>query len=403
MISPSFVRFLDRTTPPHIVTLVLLTGLGALNMSIFLPSLAQMAEEFGTTYGVMQLSVSSYLAAVGVLQLFVGPISDRFGRRRVLLWSLAIFLIASLGAMTAQSVGAFLIFRMMQATVASTMVLSRAIIRDVVSLEESASMIGYVTMGMSIVPLLGPMIGGALAEAFDWRASFAFLVAAGGAVWLLCWFDLGETVRGGGTGFAEQLATYPELLTSPRFWGYSLCAAFGSGAFFALLGGASYVSTDIFLLTPFWTGVALGAPALGYMLGNFLSGRYSQGIGVDRMALAGTAVTLAGLTVSATVTGFVVDAPLVFFGFCFFIGLGNGMMLPNVMAGLISVRPHLAGTASGLGGTLMVAGGAGLSQLAGGVMSPGSGTLPLLALMWATSAASVLSILYVMRRARRLA
>jgi DHA1 family bicyclomycin/chloramphenicol resistance-like MFS transporter len=397
------VRFLDRSTPPHIVTLVFLAGISALSMSIFLPSLTKMAAYFGTDYATIQLSLSGYLAATAVLQIIIGPISDRFGRRRVVLVALALFVLASIGCYFARSVEVFLAFRMMQAASATGIVLSRAVVRDMVPQAQAASMIGYVTMGMSLVPMVGPMIGGALDEAFGWHATFLFLALMGAVVLALCYADQGETIAGKGMSFAAQLRGYPELFASPRFWGYALCAAFASGAFFALLGGASFVAGEVFHLSALWAGVALGAPALGYALGNYASGRYSVRLGINRMAVIGSLIIVTGLGASLLVslTGF--NHPLAFFGFCTFLGLGNGIALPNVTAGLLSVRPHLAGTASGLGSALMVGGGAALSQLAGGMLNVQTGTLPLQFLMLATGLASLLSVLFVIWRERMIA
>ena len=392
------VRFLDRTTPPHILTLILLAGIGALNMSIFLPSLNAMTEYFDTSYAVMQISLSGYLAMTALLQIFVGPISDKIGRRSVLLVSLSIFIIASIGAYLSTSVEMFLGFRMLQATVAISLVLSRTIVRDMVPQDQAASMIGYVTMGMALVPMVGPMIGGALEQIFDWHASFAVLTVSGIIVLALCYFDLGETVQDGGLGFREQIRSYPALFASPRFWGYALCAAFASGAFFALLGGASFVAGAVFNLSPFWSGVGLGAPAIGYAFGNFLSGRYSVRVGINRMALIGTVVTLIGMGISLALALGGISNPLIFFGFCTFLGAGNGMSMPSATAGLLSVRPRLAGTASGLGSAIMVGGGAALSQLAGGLLTVESGTIPLQWVMFIVSGLALLSIVFVIAR-----
>ncbi|WP_411890210.1 multidrug effflux MFS transporter [Yoonia sp. SDW83-1] len=397
------IRFLDRTTPPHILTLILITGMSALNMSIFLPSLAAMTDYFQTDYAIMQIALSGYLAATAVLQTFIGPFSDRYGRRKIVIGSLVIFVFATIGTYFATTVEAFLFFRIMQAAVATSMALSRAIVRDMVPQAEAASMIGYVTMGMAIVPMVGPMIGGALDEAFGWHATFIFLALAGTAVLILCYLDLGETVAGQGVSFADQIKGYPELFRSPRFWGYVLCSAFSSGAFFALLGGASFVASSIFGLSPLWSGIALGAPAIGYAAGNFLSGRFSVRMGINWMALCGTGVTIAGLGISLILTLAGVAHPLNFFGFCVFLGLGNGMTLPNVMAGSISVRPHLAGTASGLGGAIMIGGGAALSQFAGGLLTLETGTLPLQLVMLTVSVLAMLSVLFVIWREKRIA
>ena len=396
------VRFLDRSTPPHIFTLVMLAGISALSMSIFLPSLNKMADYFGTDYATIQLSLSGYLAATAVLQVLIGPISDKFGRRKVVLIAIGLFVLASAGAFFARSVEVFLAFRMLQAASATGIVLSRAVVRDMVPQEQAASMIGYVTMGMSLVPMFGPMIGGALDEAFGWHATFIFMGLAGAIVFYLCYADQGETIAGKGLSFSEQLRGYPVLFASPRFWGYSLCAMFSSGAFFALLGGSSFVAGDVFGLSPLWSGVALGAPAIGYGFGNFLSGRFSVRLGINKMAVLGTGIVIFGLGVSLLLSLAGLHHPLSFFGFCTFLGLGNGIALPNVTAGLLSVRPHLVGTASGLGGALMVGGGAALSQLAGSMLSIETGTLPLQTLMLVVSILALLAVLFVIWREKQL-
>lgn len=136
------VRFLDRATPPHIFTLIVLTGLGALSMNIFLPSLPAMTEYFQTDYRLMQLSVALYLAVNAALQVVIGPISDRFGRRPVLLWGVAVFLVATLGCIVAPTVEIFLAFRMLQAVVVVGLVLGRAVVRDMYPQDQAASQIG---------------------------------------------------------------------------------------------------------------------------------------------------------------------------------------------------------------------------------------------------------------------
>lgn len=147
---------------PHLITLVSISATGALSMNIFLPSLPAMARDFGVEYGFMQLSVSAFLAVSAVLQLLCGPISDRFGRRPVVLGAFAIFLLATLGALLATDPVWFMAFRLLQAVVTTGFVISRAVVRDIVPADQAASMIGYVTMGMSLVPMIAPTLGGAL-------------------------------------------------------------------------------------------------------------------------------------------------------------------------------------------------------------------------------------------------
>jgi DHA1 family bicyclomycin/chloramphenicol resistance-like MFS transporter len=395
-------RFLDRTTPPKIVTLILLAGLSALTMNIFLPSLPGMAAWFGVPYGLMQQSVALYLALSAALQIVIGPISDRFGRRKVLIWSLVLFLIATVGTLLAPNATVFLIFRMAQAVIASGMVLSRAIVRDMVADAQAASMIGYVTMGMSLVPMIGPVIGGFLDDLYGWQANFALLLVLGLAVLVLVWADLGETATLRRVSLMDQIRTYPGLFASRRFWGYTLSAAFASGCFFAYLGGAPYVGDKIYGLSSTKVGALFALTAIGYAAGNFLAGRFSVRIGMNKMILAGTLVTTAGLTLLALLTLAGLSGPVVFFGLTVFMGLGNGICLPNANAGMLSVRPELAGTASGLGGAILIGGGAALAAVAGVLLGPGSSEMPLILLMLASSVGSVISILMVIRRARQI-
>jgi len=394
------IRLLDRSTPPHILTLILLAGISALAMNIFLPSLPGMTAYFDTEYRLVQLSVALYLAVNASLQVVMGPISDRLGRRPVILGGLGIFIIATLGCIFAPNILIFLTFRMIQATVVVAMVLSRAVVRDMVPEREAASMIGYVTMGMAVVPMIGPAIGGVLDQIFGWKANFWALFILGVGVFWLTWRDLGETAPLSGRSLSQQFREYPELLTSPRFWGYSMAAALASGAFFAYLGGAPFVGDRVFGLDPATLGLYFGAPAIGYFLGNFISGRFSVRIGVNRMVLWGTLFNAGGIGLNLVLFYAGLGTPLTFFGLMTLMGLGNGMLIPNATAGALSVRPHLAGTASGLSGAMMIGGGAALSALAGALLGPGTGALPLLWIMLCTAVGAILAIGVVIWRER---
>ncbi|WP_299862172.1 multidrug effflux MFS transporter [uncultured Roseobacter sp.] len=403
MQNPPAIRFLDRTTPPHIATLILLSGMSAMVMNMFLPSLPNMTAYFQTEYSVMQLSVGLYLGVSAILQILIGPISDKFGRRPVILFGLSIFLIATLGCIYAPTAEIFLVFRVCQAMVAVAMVLSRAAVRDMFEQDKAASMIGYVTMGMAIVPMISPMLGGVLDELFGWRANFWALFIMGAMTLWLAWADQGETATKSGKTLTQQFGEYPALLTSPRFWGYSLAAGFCSGAFFAYLGGGPFVGSVVFGLSPFWVGIYFGAPALGYFFGNMFTGMLAQRVGVNKLVLIGSLINAFGVFLSLLIFLVGHGSALSFFGLMTFVGLGNGLVIPNATAGMLSVRPHLAGSASGLGGAIMIGGGAGLSMLAGASLGPETGAFPLLYIMLATSTAAVLSILMVYRRERRIA
>lgn len=394
-------RSASRRTPPHILTLVLLSGIGALSMNVFLPSLPGMARYFDVDYSVMQLTVTSYLAGSAFVQLISGPISDRYGRRPVILIGLTLFLLATIGTLLAPTAGWFLAARAMQAAVGTGLVLSRAIVRDMVEGPAAASRIGYITMGMSVIPMMAPVLGGVLDEAFGWQANFSMLLVVGLIALIIAYIDVGETARGG-LSMRQQLRGYPVLARSVSFWSYALGATFASGAFFAYLGGAPFVGETVFHMSPAEVGYWFAAPSIGYLLGNFISGRYAARIGMDRMILIGSILTLAALLIALAANVLGLLAPLVFFGAIAFVGLGNGMVLPSANAGMMSVRPDLAGTASGLGGAMAVAGGAMLAALAGRFLVPGAGAGPLLTIMALSAALSMLAVGMVFRQRSQL-
>lgn len=386
-----------RRGPPGLPTLMLLSGVSALSMNVFLPSLPGMARHFGVDYALIQLSVTAYLAASAVVQLIVGPLSDLYGRRPVMLASLALFVAATAGTLLAATAGWFLVFRMAQAVIAAGMVVPRAVIRDIAPPDRAAGLIGYVTMGMSVVPMAAPILGGALDEAFGWQANFVVLALAAIAVAALAFIDMGETARPGGLGFGAQVRSYPVLLRSAAFWGYCLAATFASGTFFAYVGGAPFVGIAVFGMGPAEVGYWFALPSVGYLCGNFVAGRFSHRFGMNRMLLTGTLVTAAAMLVSLAFDLAGATTPVTFFGAVAVVGLGNGIALPNANAGQMSVKPELAGTAAGLGGAMMVAGGAALAGLAGAQLTPGSDATPLIAIMTASALLSA-AALWLVRR-----
>ncbi len=374
-------RFLDRTSPPHIVSLVSIAGLSALTMNIFLPALPAMAADLQVDYDRVQILVSGYIAMTALVQLVIGPLSDRFGRRPVMLGALIILLVASLVCTLATSIEVLTMARMAQTAVIAGLVLSRAIVRDMVPAEQAASMIGYVTMGMTLVPMLGPTVGGLLSDAFGWRASFAAIAVVGLMVLVLVYRDLGETNRQKSSSFTAQFRAWPGLLTSGRFWGYTLAATFTSGAFFAFLGGAPFVGGTLMGMTPSVLGLQFMFIASGYIAGNFLSGRYARRAGLETMMLAGGAVALFGAALPILFFSQGLTTALAFFAPQVIVGFGNGLSLPSANAGIVSVRPELAGSASGLGGAITMGGGAFVSWLASAILSVETGAMPLLLVM----------------------
>ena len=397
------LRFLNRSTPPHILTLILLASISALTMNIFLPSLPNIASELNSSTSILGLSVGIYLASSAVLQLIIGPFSDQFGRRPLILWSLIIFCLSTLATVFVTNTAQFLILRIFQAISASCMVLARAIVRDTTeSIEKAGSKIAYVTMGMALVPMVGPAIGGLLDYQYGWEASFWLLFILGLVILIISFFDVGETLSDHNQSFLEQISTYPSLLRSKRFWGYCLSSAFVSGAFFSYLGGAPFVGNEVFGLEPKDLGFWFGAPAIGYVLGNFLSGRFSTKIGLDKMIFLGVTTALFGVSISLTISLLDHGSVLSFFGLMTLVGLGNGMSIPNATAAMMSINPKLAGTAAGLGSAIMIGGGAGLSAIANFILIHGSSEIPLIMLMWTSVFCGLCSVAYVSYRKKTL-
>ncbi len=394
-------RLLDRRTPPALFTLVAMAGMGALSMNIFLPSMPGMAKDFGVDYSDMQLAVSLYLLVMGVLQLVIGPLSDRLGRRPVLLGGIAIFALATVGCLQAESIETFMIFRMLQTASSAGLVLSRAMVRDMTTQETAAQMMGYLAMCMAVVPMIGPLIGGWLQESYGWHANFTVLLVASLSVFALCWADAGETNMNRTASFGEQFRAYPELVRSHRFWGYALACACASGAFFAFLGGAPYVASEVLGLSPSRLGVYFMFMAAGYMAGNFLTTQLGARLGIDRMIVIGALLNTAAMSVSALLFLGGATHPLALFLPTAFVGIGCGMAMPNAMAGQLSVRPHLAGSASGLGSTLMLTGGAALSWVTGWLLDVFGGALPLPLMLVGTGLAMLGSMLFVFSANRR--
>ena len=384
------------------LTLVLLASISALAMNSFLPSLPNMAEHFGSSTALMGLSVGVYLGTSAVFQILVGPLSDRIGRRTVSLWALIIFIVVSISCVYAPNTFVFMFLRALQAIAACTFVVARAIVRDTTETQASGSKIAYISMGTAICPMFGPALGGLMDGWFGWEANFWFIGGLGLFILVIAYFDLGETVPENTQGFRQQFSEYPELLLSRRFWGYCLASAFGAGAFFAYLGGGPFVGSIVYNLSPEMLGLYFGAPAIGYFFGNFLSGRFTIRFGIDAMILWGLWIIFSGLSLSMVCSYLGYGTVETFFGFMIFVGLGNGLTIPNATAGMLSVRPHLAGTASGLGGAMMIAIGAALSTLAGAFLVPGSNEMPLLMLMWFSSLSGVAVIIYVGQRNKKL-
>ncbi len=384
-------------SPPSLVTLIFATALSVLSLNMFLPSLARMGEDFQVDYALVNLSVAGYLAVSAVLQLIMGPLSDRFGRRPILLICMAIFAAASIGCVLAESIWLFLGFRLLQAAVVAGPVLSSASIRDMYPPNEAASKLGYVAMAMALAPMLGPMLGGALDSLFGWRAGFVLYSILGAGMLALLWADMGETNTDRSATFSAQLREYPHLFRARRFWGYALCAAFSIGGFFSFITGAPLVAAVWFDLSPAMLGLGIGIITGGFMAGNFITGRIAAHTRLTTMILIGRIVASAGPFLGLLMFPADLGSVWVFFGSAIWVGFGNGLTNANASAGVMSVRPKLAGSAAGLSGAMIVALGAVLTSMTGALVTPENGPYLVLGMMCASSFAGLLAVLYVRR------
>jgi len=391
---------------PRLLTLILLAALSTLSLNLFLPSLTNIARDFEADYALVSLSIAGYLAVTAVLQLVIGPMSDRFGRRSVLLCALSVFVIGSLGCLLARDIYSFLMFRALQAAVIAGWVLSMAMIRDTRGEGEAASLIGYVAMSMAIAPMLGPMIGGLLDELFGWRSSFLLYSVFGTALLLLCWRDLAETNLSPSATFAVQFQAYPELLGSRRFWGYALCGLFSTGAFYVFLAGVPLVAARQFSISPGQLGFYMGTITVGFAIGSFVAGRYSQRHALSTMMISqrhalstmmivGRLIAFAGLAMGMVLFLLGYAHGLTLFLATVFAGLGNGISMPSVNTGAISIRPGLAGSAAGLLGASTVAGGAVLTTFTGYLLENGDAAIRLLGVMLFCAVLALAAALYV--------
>ncbi|MCY6383701.1 multidrug effflux MFS transporter [Hoeflea prorocentri] len=381
---------MDNTrTPPHLITLILLTGFSPMSLNMFLPSLANITVDLRTDYGTMSWSVSGYLAVTTIIQLIAGPMSDRVGRRPVLLAALLVFTFASVGCAFAQSIEVFLFCRMLQGGIISGYALSLAIVRDTRSEREATSLIGYIAMAMAIAPMLGPMLGGVLDAYLGWRSVFALYAVAGFSLLILCWLDLGETKPRRTTGSDAPMLGTTTLVREPLFWAYALCGTFSVGGFYIFLTGAPLVAQSVFETTTAELGFYLGTITIGFMLGGFVAGSLGKGFEPTTMMIAGRVVACVGLLGGLALLALGITSTQLFFASTMFVGLGNGITMPGSNAGAMSIRPELAGSAAGLSGALIVAGGAVLTAVTGNVVSETSGAQTLLMLMLATSGAAL--------------
>jgi MFS transporter, DHA1 family, multidrug resistance protein len=384
-----------------LVLLTAMTAIGPMALNILTPAVPGLAVTLAADPSVVQLTLSLYLLGLAAAQLVMGPLSDRFGRRPVVLAGLTLAAVSSVAAIAATSIEALIVARIIQAAGASTgVVVGRAIIRDLYDRDRAAAMIGWVTMATVVAPMLAPMIGGFLDTALGWQAIFAFVGLVSAATLIGATFSLPETQAAAMSGgIVRFLAEARLLISSPQFCGYALCVAANSAIFFVFIGGAPHAVVTIMGRSSAVYGVWFALNSLGYMTGNFLAAQWSARLGIDRMIWWGTVLSLIGIAVEIALILAVPDGgPPIIFVPQFLISFGSGLLMPNALAGAVSVRPQAAGTASGFTGFLQMGLGAVAAQMASYLLDGANSALPMTLVMLGFGLACVAAFVGLVRR-----
>lgn len=340
----------------------LLSAVGPFAIDMYLPAMPALAASLGVTETAAQLTLTSYFVAFGLAQLAYGPWSDQSGRKRPLYVGLVIFIIGSILAAVAPSIGVLVAARAVQGIGGAVlMVVPRAVIRDTATGTEGTKMMAMVMLVISVSPMLAPLAGSGLIQLGDWRLIFWVLCGAALAALLITGFALPETLP------AEQrqkihveslLASAKVLLSDPVFMGLTFIGGFGMASFFVFIASAAFVYVDQFGLTPTGFSLAFAINALGFFSASQAAGPLGECVGIVRLmrwgviGFAAFAVALLVLVLSGFVSLYLIVAMLFLANACL------GLVIPTTMVMALDAHGRIAGLASSLGGTLqMVAGG----------------------------------------------
>ncbi|MET7984108.1 MULTISPECIES: multidrug effflux MFS transporter [unclassified Streptomyces] len=354
-----------------LVTLVLggLTATPPLAMDMYLPSLPAVTRSLHAPASTVQLTLTACLAGMALGQLVVGPMSDRFGRRRPLLAGLVVYVLATALCALAPDVGLLVALRLVQGLAgAAGIVIARAVVRDLYDGVAMARFFSTLMLISGVAPVVAPLIGGQILRFTDWRGVFVVLTVVGVALTALVWARLPETLRpadrhGGGVG--EALGAMRGLLADRVFAGYMLAGGFTFAALFAYIAASPFVIQDLYGASPQTFSLLFGANSVGLVIAGQINGKLLVGrVALEKVLATGLALVVlaaaALLLMSTGALGRVGLAPVA--AALFVLMSAMGLALPNTQAlALMRVR-HTAGSASALLGTS--------SFLIGAVASP---------------------------------
>ena len=363
------------------VLVVALTSLGPLSTDFYLPALPAIARALHTDSAGVQLTLSVYLLGFGAGQLLVGPLSDRFGRRPVMLWGMLVFLLSTFVCVFAESLAVLVGARLLQALGACAgPVLGRAVVRDLYGPAESARMLSHVSTATALAPLLAPLLGGWLTAAWGWRATFVALTAYAVMLMLAVWLLLQETNRHPDPHAmrpARMWANYRTLLADPVYRSALLIGCGAFAALFAFISGSPFVFIEHFGMSPQQMGLAFGLNVTGFMLGSTLSARLSRRIGPARLIRHGVWLGAACGVLLATLALLGPHHPAAVMVPMWGVAAAIGLILPNATALGLAGYPKMAGAAASLMGFVQMGLGAGAGMLVGHGVQSGTSALGL--------------------------
>jgi MFS transporter, DHA1 family, multidrug resistance protein len=388
-----------RLSRGMIVLLAAASALGPVAMQIMLPAIPIVRESFGISTGTAQLTLSLSMFSIALATLIYGPLSDRFGRRPVMLAGIGITVLGSVLCMMAGSIEWLIVGRIVQAAGGAVgLVLARAIVRDVYDAGQSASIIATLVMVMVVMPMISPLIGGELMIRFDWHAIFYLLAAIALLMMLAMYKLLPETLRNPQpfSGVRSMVSGFAQLFRSRVFTAYAFNTAFISVVFFTFISAAPEVMVSVLQRPPNEYGYYFLMVPSAFMAGNYLARGLSSRLGIQRMIMMGSALGLTGIVLALLLQLVGLTHPLSLFMPVALSTFGNGISLPNAQAGAINEFPDMAGSASGLTGFLQMA----LSALAAQLVALlFNGTVyPMLLLMLCASMISLGAFLLVRGR-----
>ncbi|MBR1144292.1 multidrug effflux MFS transporter [Bradyrhizobium sp. AUGA SZCCT0431] len=387
------------TSKTMLLMLVAMTGVAPISLYLLVPALPVLATTFGRDISIAQMTVSLFMVGIACSQIIMGPLSDRFGRRPVLLCGLALMVAASVGCIFAETLPQLIAARFLQALGGATgMVVSRAIIRDLYSRERISSMISLVIAVMMIAQMLSPLTGGLLETAFGWRAIFYLITAASLTITVGIAIMLPETrrERAAGSSFRRDIGG---LITSRAFIGYALCQVLASQIIFTFAGGGPYIVVTQMGRTSAEYGAWFATTGFAYLVGNLFCVRFAPRYQLEKLIWFGLALQLGGslLNLVWSLAG-TNQAPSILFGTQMIVMFANAFVMSNSAAGALSVRPEAAGTASGAMGFLQMGIGSLVSQFGAYLGGHSATTLPLTAAIFAISIACASTMIFIVPR-----